>query len=809
MNCSTVESKSFGVSRPNTLGLASVLMFGLLSFPAVAESDDGAIIEEIIVTAQKRQENIQDVPISMASYSGDFLEAAGIDGLHDLTNYAPNFRVDTHGTPRNSSIKIRGIGSYAQNAGIDSSVGVYLDDVYVPRIGAMLGNLVDIRSIEILRGPQGTLYGRNTPVGTLNMRTRRPTEDFEGFVKATGGNYDRQQLSGYVSGGVADDTSARLTFWVDDFEGYTYNTFRDSHVNDKKTQGARIRTLTTASDQLEVSTILDFQKSTYHCCSSEWYRLSPNALNSFASVSAATGIPLEMFEAGTDNPYDNSVSNNDTQTVDDTQHGIAIVANYNFLGGALDGHTLRSVTSYRRWNNDADLGFDETPASIVQGVQDEVQDSMSQEIQLSSPDGGITLSGGGNLEYIGGFFYYQQDSLFKQSTVFMEDAQYLPLVVFLQGRTGIPGSNVIGVASDDVWEQKADSYALFGQLTFHVSDDWSVTGGLRWNKDQKHAIRVSRYLGNFKPIAKNFTNLSFDEEIDESSVIWTFNTRYAATDDVMLYFTASSGYKAPGINARPIRASDPVPVTFGAENSENIEIGAKTLLADGRLQLNLAAFRMTMEDMQQVAANPAGLGVHVQNAGELIQQGLELEAQARPTDWLDIRASAAYLDSEWNDFPGGTCAKNGGAPASTHPSFPNSCDFKGLPSDDSPEWKASISAEMRFPVDSVGIPVEFFDDRPLEVIGRVEYQYVGDYYHMPSLDSTSFQESYTLLNARLGLADIDGRWSVTVWAKNLTDESYFSYIKETTAAGFTGTQGAYEAFPMPPRTFGLTVQGYF
>ena len=116
---------------------------------------------------------------------------------------------------------------------------------------------------------------------------------------------------------------------------------------------------------------------------------------------------------------------------------------------------------------------------------------------------------------------------------------------------------------------------------------------------------------------------------------------------------------------------------------------------------------------------------------------------------------------------------------------------------------------MRFPVDSVGIPVEFFDDRPLEVIGRVEYQYVGDYYHMPSLDSTSFQESYTLLNARLGLADIDGRWSVTVWAKNLTDESYFSYIKETTAAGFTGTQGAYEAFPMPPRTFGLTVQGYF
>lgn len=798
MKCSTIVDKDFGVSRPNTLGLASVLMFGMLSFPAVAESDDGAIIEEIIVTAQKRQESMQDVPISMASYSGDFLEAAGIDGLHDLTNYAPNFRVDTHGTPRNSSIKIRGIGSYAQNAGIDSSVGVYLDDVYVPRIGAMLGNLVDIRSIEILRGPQGTLYGRNTPVGTLNLRTREPTQDVETFLKATGGNYDRRQLAGYVSGGVADDTSARLTFWVDDYEGYTYNTFRDSHVNDKKTQGARIRTLTAASDRLEVSTIFDYQKSTYHCCSSEWYLLSPNALNSFASVSAATGIPLEMFEAGTDNPYDNSVSNNDTQTVVDTQHGIAIVANYD-LGGALEGHTLKSVTSYRRWFNDADLGFDETPASIVQGVQDEIQDSASQEIQLSSPDGGITLSGGGNLEYIGGFFYYWQDSVFKQSTVFMEDAQYLPLVVFLEGRTGFPGSDIIGPSSDDTWKQQVDSYALFGQLTFHVSDDWSVTGGLRWNNDEKHAVRDSRFLNKFKPVAKNFTNLSFEEAIDESSVIWTVNTRYAVTDDVMLYFTASSGYKAPGINARPIRASDPVPVTFGEENSKNIEVGAKTLLADGRLLLNLAAFRMTMENMQQVAANPAGLGVHVRNAGELIQQGLELEAQARPTDWLDIRASAAYLDSEWNDFPSGTCAKNGGAPASTDPLFPSSCDFKGLPADDSPEWKASISAEMTFPV----------ENRPLEVIARAEYQYVGDYYHMPSLDSTSLQESYTLLNARVGLADINGRWQVTAWIKNIENESYFSYIKETTAAGFTGTQGAYEAFPMPPRTFGFTVQGYF
>ena len=797
MKCSKVVNKSFGVGRPNTMGLASVLIFGMLSFPVVAESDDddGAIIEEIIVTAQKRQENIQDVPISMASYSGDFLEAAGIDGLHDLTNYAANFRVDTHGTPRNSSIKIRGIGSYAQNAGIDSSVGVYLDDVYVPRIGAMLGNLVDIQSIEILRGPQGTLYGRNNPIGTLNLRTREPTQDTEAFLKATSGNYDRRQFSGYVSGGVGDDTAARLTFWVDDYEGYTWNTFRDSRVNDKKTQGVRIRTLTARSDRLEVSAIVDYQKSTYHCCSSEWYLLSPNALASFESVSAATGIPMEFFTAGTDDPYDNSVSNNDTQTVVDTQHGLAIVANYD-LG---DGHTLRSVTSYRKWFNDADLGFDETPASIVRGVQDEIQKSASQEFQLSSPDGGIALSGGRKLEYIGGFIYHWQDSVFKQSTVFLEDAQYLPLVVFLEGRTGIPGSNIIGPSSDDVWDQRANSKALFGQVTLHVSDDWSVTGGVRWTKDDKHAVRVSNYLNNFAPIARNFTNLSFDEEIDDSSAIWTFNTRYAATDDVMLYFTASSGYKAPGINARPIRASDPVPVTFGEENSQAFEIGAKTLLADGRLLLNLAAFRMTMEDMQQVAANPAGLGVHVRNAGELVQEGLELEAQARPTDWLDIRASAAFLNSEWYDFPSGTCAKIGGAPPSTDPMFPNSCDFNGLPADDSPDLKMSISAEMTFPLEK----------RPLEVIARAEYQYVDDFYHMPSLDSTSFQESYTLVNARVGLADINGRWQVTAWVKNLKDESYFSYIKETTAAGFTGTQGAYEAFPMPPRTFGFTVQGYF
>ncbi|MBT73153.1 MAG: hypothetical protein CMQ15_14145 [Gammaproteobacteria bacterium] len=786
------------LSRSLVGGLISAALFAaLLSIPSISQSEEQSIIEEVIVTAQKRQENIQDVPISMASYSGDFLESSGIDGLNELSQYAPNFRVDTHGTPRNSSMKIRGIGSYAQNAGIDGSVGIYLDDVYIPRIGSMLGNLVDIQSLEILRGPQGTLYGRNTPVGTLNIRTRKATQEFEGYTQLTGGSYGKQQIAGYFSRGITDNTAARVAFWSDDFDGYTWNQYKDTRVNDRRSHGFRLKFEVALTDSLDISLIRDYQKSTYHCCSSEWFVITPNTLNSFEAMAAGTGIPLSDFLAGTDDPYDHSVSNNDTQDVIDTQHGLAIVAELT-LGGALEGHTFKSVTSKRDWYNDADLGFDEWPSSVVQGIQDEIQDSVSQEFQLSSPEGGIELSGGSNLEYIAGAFYYRQDSTFKQTTNFLEHSQYLPLVQFLSNRTGVPASLIEGNGDNDVWEQEVDSQAVFGQLTLNLSDQWSVTGGVRWSRDRKEASRMSSFENRFMPIRRNFTNLEFNEEIDESSVIWTANTRYTLNDDVMFYFTASSGYKAPGINARPIRESDPVPVTFGEETSQNLELGTKTLLADGRWQLNVAYFHMTMEDFQQISANPAGLGVYVQNAGKLIVQGLEVESQARPYDWLDIRASAALLDSEWDEFPLGTCARNGGAPKSTNPDFPTSCDYKGLENDDSPRFKASLIAQMNFPIEG----------RSMEWFLRGEYQYTHEFYHMSNLDSTSLQEAYRIVNARIGLAGAGGRWQLSAFGKNITDEKYFSYIKETTAGGFTGTTGSYEAFLQPPETYGITLQIY-
>ena len=249
----------------------------LASLAALYTVSSFAAIEEIVVTAQKRTESVQNVPISITALSGDDLARRGLTDLQDVARSVPNFDMPSSNNLRNVRVRIRGIGSSGTNPGIESSVGTFLDGLYMPSGGMNFGELTDINSVEILRGPQGTLYGRNTPIGALNVTTRKPSEEFESLIKLGYGEYDQTNVSGYVGGGLGDTTAGRLSFWYRDREGYEKNTFTGDDVNDNEEWGVRGKLLFAPTDTVEINTAIYYSEIERRCCMAE--QLRPNDPN--------------------------------------------------------------------------------------------------------------------------------------------------------------------------------------------------------------------------------------------------------------------------------------------------------------------------------------------------------------------------------------------------------------------------------------------------------------------------------------------------------------------------------------------------
>ena len=287
----------------------------LASLAALYTVSSFAAIEEIVVTAQKRTESVQNVPISITALSGDDLARRGLTDLQDVARSVPNFDMPSSNNLRNVRVRIRGIGSSGTNPGIESSVGTFLDGLYMPSGGMNFGELTDINSVEILRGPQGTLYGRNTPIGALNVTTRKPSEEFESLIKLGYGEYDQTNVSGYVGGGLGDTTAGRLSFWYRDREGYEKNTFTGDDVNDNEEWGVRGKLLFAPTDTVEINTAIYYSEIERRCCMAE--QLRPNDPNwgiatpGFLAAQAAAGYPFTNFDDG-DHRVDGDDEGDDT-----------------------------------------------------------------------------------------------------------------------------------------------------------------------------------------------------------------------------------------------------------------------------------------------------------------------------------------------------------------------------------------------------------------------------------------------------------------------------------------------------------------
>ncbi|MEM6817501.1 MAG: TonB-dependent receptor [Pseudomonadota bacterium] len=696
-----------------------------------------AVLEEIVVTAQKRAESIQDVPISITAFSGDFLEENGLQLIEDVARLTPNFTIQSSAQATNNRIVIRGIGSVG-NSGIEPSVGVYIDGVYYPRPGSVIGLLTDIDSFEVLRGPQGTLFGRNTPIGALNIRTRNPSDETEIQLEAGAGNFNSYVLGATLNGALSDRLAGRFSVRYADRDGYGENTFDGEDFGERDDLVARAKLLYDISDRTSAMLTLDYSEINAGGQGIEVLNdtLTPTFLGTLNALYGDTPQTSDSFDWTINQDHDDQLT--------DQQYGLSLDISHELSNGL----TLRSITAYRDWealnaNIDVRLATDLLPASTLFET-----DTFSQELQLTS-------KGGETVDWlVGAFFYDENYTVFEARSA--GSALCIPTIAAAFGaQLGTVCANSQQVdALQANFDQGLQSVAAFGQATWSISDTFSATFGLRWTNDEKEADYTNEV---FNPVLAGIRQPESTLGLvrDDSRVTWLANASWMASDETMLFATISTGYKSGGFNSQPTATPlGPERRVFAPEDTTNYEVGVKSTLLEGRMTANASIYRTDMDDFQDRAFD--GVSFVTLNAGELRHQGLEADVNWLATDNLRLVLGLAYLDSEYTDFrnaPG----LPGGAPQ----------DLTGARRLFSPEWQGSLAADYSIPISGsleafAGASVSWIDE---QIVGATSND-----------NPQTIQGSYALLNARLGIRSADNTWDVTLFGYNLGDEGYCQVI---------------------------------
>lgn len=718
------------------------------------DSRDAASVtlDEVVVTAQKRAQSIQEVPISISVYDGDFLDKTGASTIEDVSRMSPSFAIANGAQQTNSIVSIRGIGSVGNNA-IEPSVGVFIDGVYYPRAGSIIGQFPDIEAVEVLRGPQGTLFGRNTPVGALNITTRNPTRDTGGLLQAGYGGNDAVELAGIINGGLSPTAAGRLAVRYVDRDGPWFNLLDDRSFGARQDFVARGKLKFDPSDRLSLLLAVDYA----HIDTSG---VAVEVLN--ASVNPAFDSRLTSLygsTATTADPYDGQVNQVHEDHLDDEQAGGSFELRYRFGNGM----QLRSLSALRDWRADALESAIRVPGDILPRFSIFDTWTISQELQLLSP-------GGRTFDWLAGLYLYKEDYDIEQGFDAGDD-YCVPTIEFLRGADDaqqcLDYPQQRFVVSN--FSQELDSIALFGQGTWRVSNTLAASLGLRWTRDRKTADFVQAVVNPYAALLRaNEEALGMHQ--GDSEATWFANLSWLPAGGMMLFATASSGYKSGGYN--PEGTSEVLGSerrAFFPETSTNYELGIKSSLLEGRMTANLTAFRTDLEDFQDRAFD--GISFRVLNVGKLRQQGLEADLRWRPVKHLHLLAGASYLDSAYLSFPAAPPL-----PGHTQPQ-----DLAGTRKTNSPKWQIAVDGDLHIPF-SAGL--EWFVGAGARLTSE---QNVG----LISNDNPqSVQGAYALLDARIGLRSISGRWDLTLFGNNLTDRGYCLTIGEQPLGGPLGAVDA-------------------
>lgn len=720
--------------------------------PPGAPASAGTINEEgeIIVTAQRRSESAQRVPISLTVLSSGALEKANISNVQDIARVAPSFYAYRAPQAANTRLSIRGIGS-SGNSAIEPSVGAFVDGIYIPRPGPLLAGLNDIASVEVLRGPQGTLFGRNASVGAISFHTTEPTNDFEGQVTGEYGDYDRVRLNGIINLPVTADVATRFSVLYDRFDGYGFNLNDGERFGNNATLSFRGAVRANITPNLRWVLRGDYQRQRGDGATP----VTVDAATVTPAAAANFVTRLNGLIARLDDTYSYSVRQVSGGRLRDDQWGVS-----SDLSLELGRYTLRLLSGYRDWDNrQSERDISLTTADIFGRDASYRSKSHSQELQIISPaDQPLT--------FIGGLYYFRERYDVGSQTnlgpgycnIIIRNTMPARLAACLAG----PQAN----AANADFGQVTESYAAYGQATYTLTPQWDVTLGLRYSEDNKTGNIVSITNNSAASIlsAPDRADLAFDG----GKLTYRVNTTYRPIEDVMLFATVSTGYKSGGFDSGTGNTLGTARV-FQPETTMNYEVGFKTEFLDRRLTVNNTFFRMDIDQFQLRSYN--GTFFSVRNAGSIRQQGAEFDITGRPTRELTLGVSATRLASEYTDF------RN----APGLPGFGGTQDLTGKRVSFSPKWQGSASVDYRTKLtDNLSIGA----NSRLAFISDIDLGGAGD------ANPQGIQQGYALLGARLSVYGPSERWEVAVSGENLTDKGYCTLKYSQTLNGPLGLNNA-------------------
>ncbi|MDE0929297.1 MAG: TonB-dependent receptor [Halioglobus sp.] len=711
---------AFPNTQRNTVFIAITALMSTFSLCAQAQQP---MIEEVMVTAQKREQNAQDVPIALTAIDADTIEQAGIQTTQDVVRLAPSLTVNEANHKQTSSFSIRGVGTNVYGIGVEQGVALLVDDVAAIQPGQTLGSLVDIERIEVLRGPQSTLFGKNASAGVISITTKSPSDIFEGAIEGTATDDGETGVVGSVSGPIIDSLRYRLTGRWNDRDGYIDNL--TPNVDDKN--GARIKNLRgkldwDITDAITVKFSAYSMKDKSKCCALTWESMPVG--NSILGL--PIGYPADDINPGKDNfdfrgedgPYSESESTGGSVR----------------LHAAVGEFELVSISALDNWNYDIQEDVDFSDLDVLGFF------SAGQE------QGGWYSSG-----EISTNFYSQEFRLLSPS---YEKYEYLVGLYYANAKTTEYFFRNLSLAlADNDTTAKTESLSVFGQLTWHFTTTTSITGGLRWLNEEISADLIS-YLDSVpEKVSGNDS---------DSPIVGRVSLQHFFRDEIMTYASYARGYKGQAFDIGGGRfseyaANNPI----DSESSNSYEIGVKSILWDKRLQLNADVFYTTYEDFQ-VQRTDLIDGVVVfelDNVGELVTQGIELDSLILLSENIALTMNASYIDASANDYDGAACWSGQTVAEGCVLGLQN-VDNGKLPV--APEWKYTAMLDYTVPLDSL----------PFNAFANIIYTWQDDVIFNINQDPSLTQGSYGLTNLRFGLNDKKGRYRITFFANNLFDEAY-------------------------------------
>lgn len=758
-------------------GVSAIAILAASPTVAFAQEESAAVEDDnvIVVTAQRRSENVQQVPISVTALSSEALVNANVWDVTGLTRVVPNLIINKSNQTSSVRLIVRGVGAPG-NTMAESSVATFLDGVYIARPGAIVGNFLDMEAVEVLRGPQGTLFGRNASVGLINLRSADPASEFSGEVAAEYGTADRMWVRGHVNVPVNDDVAIRVAglgqwfdgYWTNQLDGETYGGIDDAAgrvtLRADVTSNLRWTVKADYSRQRGDGQInLDFDPAT----------VSPAQL---AALRTRLGGQLPDT-----NLNDNIMNQFVTAGLSDRQWGLT--SNLEWLAGDF---TIKLIQSYRDWKNtqqDGDVFF--TPVPLLSRTANYRSKSHSHELQLLSPDD----LWDGKLNFVTGLYYFSEDFVLGEQLDL--NSQFCN---FLLPPGQRPSCNALldaGAgfnATNQTVSQDMDSIAVFGQATFRPLEKLSLTLGGRWTQDSKTA-RYVQVLNNPFGAALRATEDTL-LEFEDDQFTWRAAATYEPSDDVMLFATYSTGFKSGGFNSGPGSTALGQRRIFDSETVDNYELGARTSWLDRALTANITLFRMDIRGFQDRGFD--GTSFIVRNAGNLRQQGMEAELSVRPSRNFNVRGGLAYLDSEFTSYQG----------ASNLPGLPGTQDLTGGRNLYSPEFQGSVGFDWtgEFAGSGLGWSIS-----PL-------VSFISDFNNGGVNDGNpqNVQDGYVTANLRVSLGDLSQGWEIYAFGDNLTDTRFCATRIYQTLGGALGLNNG--VFPgstavrcniSPPRVYGI------